>query len=136
MTNLLKTEEIVVGIDLFLKGLAKETTKTQTWASLPCFLTAAAQQAQNIEARAHIFGTLQSGSSSSINTMQNQKQTCLACNWTRHILRDCRMWKVFKAKMTPQGKGRGKSSRGRGKVRGKTNQVGMRAVKTWCGYPV
>ncbi len=62
-------------IDLFLKGLAQESTKTQTWAFLPRSLTAAAQRAQNIEAGAHIFGTLSSGSSPSISALQDKKRT-------------------------------------------------------------
>ncbi len=41
-------------IDLFLKGLVRETTNTQTWAFLPCTLTAAAQRAQNIGWSPHI----------------------------------------------------------------------------------
>ncbi len=60
-------------IDLFLKGLAREATKTQTWAFLPRGLTAAAQRAQNIEADANIFGIL-SDTSSSINALQGNSR--------------------------------------------------------------
>ncbi len=79
-------------------------------------LTAAAQRAQNIEAGVHIFRTLSSGSSSSINTMQNQKHTCLACENPGHILKDCQMWKAFKAKSGSQGKGKGKAFCSKGKA--------------------
>ncbi len=48
--TVLDSEENRVLIDMFLKGLARETTKTQTWAFLPRKLTATAQRAQNIEA--------------------------------------------------------------------------------------
>ncbi len=116
-------------IDLFLKGLARETTKIQTWAFLPWTLTMAAHRAQNHEARAHIFGTHNSGSSSGINAMQNQKWTCLACEKPGHILKDCRMWKAFKAKMGSQNKGKGKATRGKGKAQGgKSSQGNMRAI--------
>ncbi len=63
------------------------------WAFLPRLLTAAAQGAQNIEA--HIFGTLSSGSTLSISTLQDKKRTCLACEKPGHILKDCQMWKAF-----------------------------------------
>ncbi len=118
-------------IDLFLKGLARESTKTQTWAFLPRSLTAAAQRAQNIEAGAHIFGTFSSGSSPSISTLQDKKWMCLACEKPGHILKDCQMWKAFRAKAGSQGKGKGKATRGKGKVNvrgGKSNQVNMRAI--------
>ena len=95
-------------IDLFLKGLAWDSTKTQAWAFLPRSLTAAAQRAQNIEAGAHIFGTLSSGSSPSISALQDKKRTCLACEKPGHILKDCQMWKAFRAKAGTQGKGKGK----------------------------
>ncbi len=118
-------------IDLFLKGLARESTKTQTWAFLPRTLTAAAQRAQNIEAGAHIFGTLNSGSSSSIGALQDRKRTCLACDKTGHILKDCRMWKAFRAKAGTQGKGKSKPARGKGKAKargGRSSQGNMRAI--------
>ncbi len=92
-------------------------------------LTAVAQRAQNIEAGAHIFGTLSSGSSLGINAMQNQKRTCLACKKPGHILKDCRMWKAFKAKAGSQNKGKGKLNRGKGKARGgKGSQGNVRAI--------
>ncbi len=97
-----ETEEDRDLIDLFLKGVARETTKTQMWAFLPRTLTITAQRAQNIEAGVHTFGTLNSGSSSGINTMQNQKRTCLACKKPGHILKDCRKWKP-KPSWDPKG---------------------------------
>ena len=118
-------------IDLFLKGLARESTKTQTWAFLPRTLTAAAQRAQNIEAGAHIFGTLSSGPSPSISALQDRKRTCLACEKPGHILKDCRMWKAFRAKAGTQGKGKGKAVRGKGKAKArgsKSGQGNMRAI--------
>ncbi len=120
-------------IDLFLKGLARESTKTQTWAFLPRMLTAAAQRAQNIEAGAHIFGTFNNGSSPSISALQDRKRTCLACKKPGHILKDCRMWKAFRAKTGTgtQGKARGKAvcRKGKAKARGsKGSHGGMRAI--------
>ncbi len=98
--TILESEENRDLVDLFLKGLAREATKTQTWGFLPRTLMAAAQRAQNIEAGVHIFGTLQSGASSSINALQgHQRQTCRACDQTGHLLRDCRLWKTFRAKV-------------------------------------
>ncbi len=47
--TILESEESRDLIDLFLKGLAREAMKTQTWAFLPRALTAAAQRARNIE---------------------------------------------------------------------------------------
>ncbi len=121
-----ETEEDRDLINLFLKGLAREATKSQMWAFLPQTLTTAAQRAQSIE---HIFGTLNSGSSSGINAMQNQKRMCLACEKPGHILKDCRMWKAFKAKLGSQGKGKGKAIRGKGKTRGGRNSQGnMKAI--------
>ncbi len=39
------------------------------------------------------------------------------------------MWEAFKAKMGTLGKGKGKPSQGRGKVRGgKSNRAGIRAI--------
>ncbi len=120
-------------IDLFLKGLARESTKTQTWAFLPRTLTAAAQRAQNIEAGAHIFGTINNGSSPSISALQDRKRTCLACEKPGHILKDCRMWKAFRAKAGTgtQGKGKGKAIRGKGKAKARGSKGGqgnMRAI--------
>ncbi len=116
-------------IDLFLKGLARETTKIQTWAFLQWTLTMAAHRAQNLKAGAHIFRSHSGESSSGINAMQNQKWTCVACEKPGHILKDCRMWKAFKAKAGSKNKGKGKAICGKGKAQGgKSSQGNMRAI--------
>ncbi len=42
---------------------------------------------------------------------------CLACEKPGHILKDCQMWKAFRAKVGSQGKGGSKATQDKGKVK-------------------